>query len=276
MALDPRAAIARAHMPEGTEQFLELRTLHSSHRRLAELLRPGMRVLDIGCGSGAITRGIAEAVGPDGAVLGIDPHAGLLARAKAAAGDMPQLDYRCTTIGDLGTQDRFDLVTASRVLQWLADPDEALQDMVRATKVGGLVVVLDYDHTRIAWKPDVPADAHHFYDAFLRWREEAGMDNRIAEHLPGMFAEAGLVDVEVSPQPEVTHSADPDFAEAAALWEQVVATRGHQLVGDGALSERTRAAAERAFAEWAAGPAPRRQAMHLVAVSGRRPPAPRT
>jgi SAM-dependent methyltransferase len=270
---DPGSALARAHMPQGTERFLELRTLESSHRRLAEILRPGMRVLDVGCGSGTITRGIAEAVGPTGSVLGIDPNAGLLARAQAAAeaDAVPQLEYRRTTIGELDVRERFDVVTAARVLQWLADPADALERMVRATKPGGQVVVLDYDHTRIAWTPTLPPDAQRFYGAFLAWREEAGMDNRIAEHLPALFTAAGLFDVDVSPQHEVIESEDPEFAEAGALWSQVAATRGHQLVADGALSEQARAEAERAFADWAAGTPPRRQALHLVAVTGRRP-----
>jgi hypothetical protein len=133
------------------------------------------------------------------------------------------------------------------------------------------VIVLDYDHTRIAWEPALPDDAQRFYDAFLRWREEAGMDNRMAEHLPEMFAGAGLVEIDVSPQHEVAAFGDPDFAEAAALWGQVAATRGHQLVADGALPEHARAAAQRAFDAWAEGTGPRRQAMHLVAVTGRRP-----
>jgi SAM-dependent methyltransferase len=267
---DPGSALARAHMPQGTERFLELRTLESSHRRLAEILRPGMRVLDVGCGSGAITRGIAEAVGPTGRVLGIDPNAGLLARAQVPSEAVPQLEYRRTTIGELDVRERFDVVTAARVLQWLADPTDALERMVRATKSGGRVVVLDYDHTQIAWTPALPPDAQRFYGAFLAWRAEAGMDNRMAEHLPELFAAAGLVDVDVSPQHEVIESDDPEFAESGALWSQVAATRGHQLVADGALSEQARAEAERAFADWAAGPAPRRQAMHLVAVTGRR------
>jgi ubiquinone/menaquinone biosynthesis C-methylase UbiE len=51
---------------------LPQRSLETSHRRLAELLRPGMAVLDVGCGAGAITRGIAEAVAPGGHALGLD------------------------------------------------------------------------------------------------------------------------------------------------------------------------------------------------------------
>lgn len=80
------SAARRAFMPPGTEKLLDVRSLATDHAALAVLLRPGMTVLDVGCGTGAITRGIAHAVSPEGAVCGIDISAELIARASAAAG----------------------------------------------------------------------------------------------------------------------------------------------------------------------------------------------
>ncbi|WP_277679507.1 class I SAM-dependent methyltransferase [Gracilibacillus dipsosauri] len=54
----------RAELPKTT--IIDNRKLSTSHQRLAEILQEGMAVLDVGCGTGAITRGIAETVGEKG------------------------------------------------------------------------------------------------------------------------------------------------------------------------------------------------------------------
>ena len=119
----------RAHMPQGTATILDTRTLATAHRRLTQLLRPGLIVLDVGCGTGAVTRGIAEAVAPDGLALGLDIHAGLLAQARRAHGRVPGLAFALGDAYNLPCRDTFDVVTAARVLQWLAHPLAALRAM---------------------------------------------------------------------------------------------------------------------------------------------------
>ncbi len=94
-------------------------------RRLAEIvaalpLRPGLRVLEIGCGPGAMARALAHKVGETGAVLGIDRSARAIAQALAA--DNPgQLRFRVTSA------DAFRL-----------DPDEAPYHLAVAIRVGAL------------------------------------------------------------------------------------------------------------------------------------------
>jgi len=261
----------RAHMPAGTARFLNLRSLASAHRHLAQVLRPGMAVLDVGCGTGAITRGIAEAVAPQGRVVGLDINGELIEQARRAHQDVPGLSFEVGDIYKLAHESAFDIVTAARMLQWLAFPQEAIRLMAGAAKPGGRLVVLDYDHTRLSWQPAPPRSVRAFYDAFLRWRAEAGMDNSIAEHLAIMFEQVGLDQIQVVPQHELTQRSDTDFEQRIGIWADVAATRGHQMVRDGAISEDDRRLAEDEYRTWMKDQA-QSQSMYLLAVEGTRAP----
>ena len=261
---------ARAHMPEGTNAVINKRSLASSNKRLAELLKPGMSALDVGCGSGAITEGIAEAVGPQGEAVGVDVNERLIADARRQHGDKGgTLRFEVADIYALPWRGSFDIVAAARVLQWLDRPEAALGQMIEAAKPGGQVLVLDYNHEKIVWEPEPPAAFRHFYDQFLKWRSDGGMHNAIADELQGMFEAAGLTHVRVSDQSETVKRGEPGFEAGIAIWAEVAASRGHQLVTDGYLSEEERANAEASYRDWIAEEAVS-QTMYLLAVEGTR------
>ena len=109
----------------------------------------------------------------------------------------PNLRFEEADATSLDYDARFDVVTAARTLQWIADPKAALRRMTRAAKPGGLVIVLDYNHAFNAWTPAPPADFGRFYSRFLSWRESNGWDNEMANHCPALFAEVGLHDIQV-------------------------------------------------------------------------------
>jgi SAM-dependent methyltransferase len=264
------SASRRAFMPPGTEKFLDVRSLAADHAALAALLRPGMTVLDVGCGTGAITRGIADAVSPDGQVCGIDINANLITRARATSAGQPNLRFEVADIHEERWEAAFDVVTSARVLQWLADPARAIAAMVRAARPGGNVAVLDYDHTRADWDPPLPPTVQRFYQSFLDWRADSGMDNAMAAHLPGMFDDAGLVDVTAVDQREVTTVRDADYHRRIALWPGVIASRGYQVVADGWLSETDRAHAEEDIWRWIEESSPA-QSLFLSSVTGTKP-----
>lgn len=270
MKSSEHVASHRAHMPEGSGEILNTRSLRSSYRRLAEILQPGLTVLDVGCGTGAITKGIAEAIAPDGHAVGIDVNSRLIEEARRTHGDVPGLSFEVCDVYRLPYRERFDMVTAARCLQWLAHPREALRSMVAALKPGGRVAVLDYNHEKIVWQPLPPQSMQTFYNAFLRWRAEAGMDNAIADHLPDMFATVRLVDILETPQQEVACRGDADFETRVNLWADVAASRGSQMVADGFISEAQRAAAEAEYRAWVQDAA-ESQTLYLICVEGTRP-----
>ena len=97
-------------MPEGTQRILNARSLQTAHRRLAALLRPGLTVLDLGCGTGAITRDIAAAVTPHRRVVGVDVNAALIEEARRVHGAVSGLSFEVCDVYHLPYQERFDVV----------------------------------------------------------------------------------------------------------------------------------------------------------------------
>ena len=271
-----KIAAERARMPTGSNPVLERRTVENGNRNLLKYLRPGLSVLDAGCGSGAITRSIAEKVGPTGYVLGVDSNSDLIEQARNGltlrqAGNAPGLAFRQADGYTFDTHQRFDLVTCARTLQWLARPQEALANMKRFVKPGGYLAVLDFNHEKLSWTPEPPPAMRKFYDAFLSWRQDAGFDNAIADHLPALMASVGFQHIQSENQFEVTHRSDPDFAVTSRLWSEVAELRGPQVVRAGYLTEAERL---RAIAEYDAWIATVGESMtvYLLAVEARQAP----
>jgi SAM-dependent methyltransferase len=230
--------------------ILDRRTLARDHPALASRLAPSLRVLDVGCGTGAITRGIADAVGPGGAVVGIDRDAGLIARAIAAHGALDNLRFEVREVSDLDMPCAFDLVSAARTLQWVADVPAALRRMIGALAPGGRLVLLDYDHADNAWDPAPPSEFAAFYRCFLAWREANGWDNRMASHLPAILAAVGVRDTTSEVADEITTRGDADFEERSRLWAEVVDGLGPALVQAKACDPALVRDARQAFEDW--------------------------
>jgi SAM-dependent methyltransferase len=251
-------------------RILNRRTLEKDHRRLADLLRPGMSVLDVGCGTGAITAGIAPAVGPTGKVVGVDRDESLLEIAKQDHKGIRNIRFETADALSLPFERCFDVVTAARTLQWISHPDRALARMSQAARSKGYVVVLDYNHEHNSWEPVAPKEFERFYLAFLTWRAANNWDNRIAHRLPDLFRSAGLAEVHTFIDDETVHRGHPDFPDATAIWTRVIQTLGSQIVSAGFLHERDRIEAESAYQPWARTRL-QRQSLSMRTVVGRVP-----
>jgi ubiquinone/menaquinone biosynthesis C-methylase UbiE len=102
-------------------------------------LRPGQRVLDVGCGTGVHARAAARRVGPTGRVIGLDRNEGMLA---VAAGSTEPVQWRRGTAEALPFPDAsFDHVVSGFVLMFLTDPKRALTEMARVLTPHGRLTV---------------------------------------------------------------------------------------------------------------------------------------
>ncbi len=259
----------RAYIPREALGIMTARTLANSHPDLLALLRPGQDVLDVGCGPGTLTIETARRVLP-GRTVGLDVNPEMLASAREASppGALPNLSFLEGDIRDGGWEDEFDLVSAARVLQWISHPERALAPMIAAARPGGLVVVLDYDHTRAHWTRP-PASWTRFYAAFLEWRAAGQLDNALAARLPQAFEAAGLAEVQVVPRVVVVRAGEPDFFRVAGIWRLTVDSRGRQMVAAGHLEEAERRTALADYADWMQTPAAA-LTLHEACVIGRR------
>lgn len=112
-------------------------------------VRPGMRVLDVGCGHGALTRFLLPALEGDGEVVGVDVDEALLAAARQRTADLNSLNdgvrvrFQRADALDLPFEaDAFDAVASQFLLCILPDPHAALAEMVRVARPGATVASL--------------------------------------------------------------------------------------------------------------------------------------
>jgi SAM-dependent methyltransferase len=159
-------------------------------------LAPGERVLDVGCGSGVVTREMARRVAPRGRVVGCDTSAAILALASklAATAGVPDLiEWRQADCRALPfASDEFDAVLASTVLGHVPEAERAIREMVRVTRPGGRVGVFDFDaDSFVIAHPDRALTRR----VVAAMSDHAAVDSWLARRLPGILTDLGLVDV---------------------------------------------------------------------------------
>jgi ubiquinone/menaquinone biosynthesis C-methylase UbiE len=233
---------------QSATKIFDERTVESDYRTLVPILKPGLKVLDVGCGTGAISKGIAAYVGDTGSVTGIDNTERFILSGKESNQSVKNLTLIHSDLFEFNSSEKFDLIVAARTLQWLSSPKEALVKMKSMLKPGGQISVLDYNHEAIQWTPQPPASMRNFYNIFLKWRADAGMNNRIADDLESYFKEAGFHAIEVFASDEVYKKDESSFISKLGIWSKVAGST--QMVEEGYVKDEDRLKAIEEYNRW--------------------------
>ena len=229
-------------------KIFDNRTLKNDYRNLEPIIKEGMSVLDVGCGTGAISKDIAQLVGEKGRVTGIDNTSKFIESGKLTYQNVTNLELTHVDLFDFHPNEKFDLIVSARVLQWLSNPKEALLKMKSLLKPGGQISILDYNHNNLKWVPEPPESMRVFYNAFLKWRSDAGMNNGIADVLTTLLNEIGLSSIEKINSDEHYERDHQNFISKVGIWSQVAASR--QMVDDGYLDDDMRLLAIEEYNTW--------------------------
>ena len=178
-----------------------LDSVHSSGtRQLLERagLETGMRVADLGCGVGLVTRVLAEMVGPRGSVVGVDVSKDQLAQARKRvdAEGLTNVSFVQADVTHTGLPHNFfDLVYCRFLLMHLTRPEAALGEMHALLRPGGTLVCEDADLTAAESIP--PSAINTFAELFRRLGPIKGVDYGITRRLYHLVTAAGFPDPNV-------------------------------------------------------------------------------
>ena len=159
-------------------------------------ISPGERVLDVGCGSGAVTREIAKRVTPGGAVVGMDSSGALLRVAREyadGAGISGLIEFQEGDCRKLSFPDAsFDVVLAATVLAHVPEAERALPEMVRVVRPGGRVGVFDLDGDGLLIRHPDRVVTRRIVASHC---DNGAVNGWLIREIPSVFSELGLKDV---------------------------------------------------------------------------------
>ncbi|MDE3205544.1 MAG: methyltransferase domain-containing protein [Acidobacteriota bacterium] len=290
--LDPDArfvgidqAYARhAHQAPPERRWLLVQTIVSALPRRTLIgslpIRPGARVLDLGCGFGAASLEIAALSGCS--VVGLDTDLPVLTVARAIADEVDPgggaggggaggsaVSFAVGDAYRLPFPDRsFDMVFSRFVFQHLSQAEQAASEVTRVLVPGGLACIVDVDDGLSISEPPPSLAFERLAKALQASQTSYGGDRRIGRRLPAILDRAGLVPNPVLVLPQAAyHRPEPGDPERLLMLERLGAARPG-IVGGGHMTAEEFEADLAAFAAEAPGPTCEIEA-HLAVLATR-------
>ena len=170
---------------------------------------------------------LAGRVAPGGRAVAVDLDLSLV------DANVPGLELRQADIcaGSVEPAD-FDLVTARAVLHHVAAAEAAVANLVASARPGGAILLIEPDFLPVSVAE--PAEIRAFWDGWLSWSREQGIDYFIGRRLPTMLSELGLADIEATAETALYHGG----SSWAEYWRETIIQLRPRLLASGKLSDR--------------------------------------
>jgi len=176
-------------------------------------VRAGDCVLDVPCGDGVYTLLLAEKVGSNGSVVGVDLSASYLTSARALASRSAEAVRIRFQAGDIAAlpfdNNSFDLIWCAQSMYSLPDPLGALRELWRVVRPGGTVSVFENDTLHqilLPWPAELELAVRQAQLRSLATRAPAAAKFFIGRDLRSMLAAAGLKNTIVKPYTSIRHA----------------------------------------------------------------------
>lgn len=182
--------------------FMQRRRLSTHGRILEPLLRPGLQVLDLGCGPGNMTLEIAERVAPTGSVTGVDRNGGQFPPIQASTQRLPVRFQEMDAYALAFPDDTFDGIFSHALLEHLARPLAVLTEARRVLKPGGFLAVRCPDWGGFVLHPS-SEDLSAAFAARLELQTGNGGNVHAGRHLGDWLRQAGFTNVRLTASYEI-------------------------------------------------------------------------
>lgn len=228
------------------------RTAENSAAYLLPHLRPELSLLDVGCGPGTITVDLAARVASVTA-LEVTEEALHLARTEVRSRGRENVDFVVADVHALDLPDAsFDVVHAHQVLQHVADPVQALREMRRVCRPGGIVAARDSDYAAFTWYPQVP-ELDEWLALYQRAARANGGEPDAGRRLLSWARAAGFTDVTATAA-TWCFATPEDRQWWGGMWAERIlhSAMAEQVLASGAATAEDLARLSAGWREWAA------------------------
>ena len=232
--------------------------MHRQYINALDIVRPGARTLEVGCGNASISTWLADRVTPGGKAVALDVDLSLI-NVRAPNLELRQGDIVAGPV----EHGSFDLVTARAVLHHIADAEAAIKNLVASVRPGGALLLIEPDFLPVSVAE--PREVRAFWQGWLAWSRERGIDYHIGRALAPRLAALGLMQINGTAETAIYNGG----SRWADYWTQTITELRDDLISSGKLND----ALVDTFLRYCADSSWWTQTIAFTAVHGRAPGA---